>query len=89
VVVGRLVRDIAAGESVVRVKLLGKVRSKLKRVKTVKVRIVAKITDAAGEVRAETLRLALKRAVSSWLERGTERARPSLMAPSGRGPRPT
>jgi hypothetical protein len=54
VVVGRLVRDIAAGESVVRVKLLGKARSKLERVTTVRLRIVAKITDAAGEVRAET-----------------------------------
>jgi len=65
VVVGRLARDIAAGETVVKLKLLRKARSKLKHVKTVKLRIVAKITDAAGNVRTETLRLTLKRVLSS------------------------
>jgi Big-like domain-containing protein len=65
VAVGRLARDIAAGQTVVKVKLLRTARNKLKHAKRVKLRIVATITDAAGNERAETLRLTLKRGSSS------------------------
>jgi Bacterial Ig domain len=59
VVVGRLARDIAAGEAAVKVKLSRKARSKLRHATSVKMRIVAKITDAAGNARTEALSLTL------------------------------
>jgi hypothetical protein len=61
VVVGSLARDIGIGKTVVNVKLSRKARSRLKRATRVKLRILAKLTDSAGNVRTETLRITLKR----------------------------
>jgi hypothetical protein len=65
VVVGSLTRDIALGETVVNVKLKRRIRSRLMRAARVKLRIVATITDAAGNVQTETLRITLKRTLAS------------------------
>jgi hypothetical protein len=60
VVVGSLARDIAAGETVVKVKLSGKARTRMRLATRVKLRIVAKITDSAGNIRTQAFRITLK-----------------------------
>jgi hypothetical protein len=64
VVVASLARFIAAGDTVVTVKLPRKARNRLKSVTRVKLRIVATITDSAGNDRSRTLRITLKRTLT-------------------------
>ena len=61
VVVGSLTRDITTGETVVRVKLSRKARSRLKRAARVKLQIVVRITDSSGNVGTNTFRITLQR----------------------------
>jgi Calx-beta domain len=65
VVVGTLERDLAHGKAVVRVKLSRKARSRMKAATRVKVRILAQITDLAGNVRSRTIRITLRRKLSN------------------------
>ena len=60
VVVGSLARDIAAGETVVKVKLSRKARTRIKLSTRVKLRILASITDSAGNIRTRAFRITLK-----------------------------
>jgi hypothetical protein len=60
VMVGSLARDITAGKTTVKVTLSRKARSRMKVARRVKLRIVIKITDPAGNVRTRTLRITLK-----------------------------
>jgi Big-like domain-containing protein len=59
VVVGSLTRDLAAGSRTVRVKLTDKARARLKGATGVELRLVARLTDAAGNVRTERMRFPL------------------------------
>ena len=60
VVVGSLARDIAAGKTVVKVKLSRKARTRMRLATRVKLRIVANITDSAGNIRTRAFRITLK-----------------------------
>jgi hypothetical protein len=59
VAVASLKREIAAGETVLTLKLSRQARRRLKPAARVDVRIVAKIADAAGNARTTTLRVKL------------------------------
>ncbi len=60
VLVGTLRRTVTAGDTTARVKLTRKARNRLEDVR-VKLSLVARITDAAGNSRAERLKMTLKR----------------------------
>ncbi len=60
VAVASLKREIAAGETVLTLKLSRQARRRLKRAAAVDVRIVATIADTAGNTRTTTLRVKLK-----------------------------
>jgi hypothetical protein len=60
VVVGSLARDIAAGATVVKVKLSRKARTRMRLATRVKPRVVASITDSAGNIRTRAFRITLK-----------------------------
>jgi Bacterial Ig domain len=59
--VGTLARDLAAGKSTLRLRLDRDVRSQLATLRSVKLRLVAHMVDAAGNVRAKRLRIKLRR----------------------------
>lgn len=59
VLVGSLTRDIAAGETAVKVKLSSKARKRLKKAANVQLKMVARISDAAGNVRTKRMRITL------------------------------
>ena len=60
VVVGSLARDIAAGKTVMKVKLSRKARTRMRLATRVKLRVVANITDSAGNIRTRAFRITLK-----------------------------
>ena len=61
VVVGRLVRTLAAGRTRVKVKLPARTRRALARVHRMRVRVVVRVTDAAGNTAARTAHIVLRR----------------------------
>lgn len=61
VLVGTLTRDLAKGDNAVKVKLFRKARARLKKAESVRLRMIARIADAAGNVRTERLRITLER----------------------------
>ena len=61
VTVGRLSRTLTAGETKVSVKLTRKARQRLARVRRVKLKLVVRIVDAAGNARSVTRTVTLRR----------------------------
>jgi len=59
--VGSLARDVAAGETTVRLKLDRRARKRLKRLDEVRLRLIVRISDAAGNTRTARLKITLKR----------------------------
>jgi Bacterial Ig domain len=57
--VGKAARHILAGKTVVRVKFSHKARARLKKAGTVRLTLVAKLSDAAGNVRTKRVRIVL------------------------------
>jgi hypothetical protein len=51
VLVGTVVRDVAAGANTIKVKLTPKARKRLKHASGIKLRVIATIADAAGNDR--------------------------------------
>jgi hypothetical protein len=61
VVVGRATKPVVMGENAITVKLSGKARKRLARARSVKLVLSVRVTDAAGNVGLDTLKLTLKR----------------------------
>jgi hypothetical protein len=59
--VGSVVRHIVSGKTVVRVKFTRKARNRLKDAGPVRLTLVAKMSDAAGNVRTERVKIVLQR----------------------------
>jgi hypothetical protein len=59
--VGSLVRDVKAGKNTLKLKLYRKARTKLADLRRVKIQIVARLVDAAGNLRTKRLKLTLQR----------------------------
>jgi transposase len=61
VLVGTLTRDLAKGDNAVKLKLFRKARARLRKAESVRLRMIARIADAAGNVRTKRLRITLER----------------------------
>jgi hypothetical protein len=61
VLVGTLERELAKGDNAVKVKLFRKARKRLKKAPSVRLRMIARVADMAGNRRTERLRITLAR----------------------------
>lgn len=59
--VGSLVRNVKAGKNTLKFKLYREARSKLAKLRRVKIQLVARLVDAAGNLRTKRLRITLQR----------------------------